>query len=207
MGRTSDANERLMQAALELMWEESYGGVTIDDICKRADVRKGSFYYFFESKADLAVAALERMWSSDWKPALDARFSPSIDALTRLTEYLKAVYQRHAERFKKTGKVLGCPVGSVGSEICTQEADVSAKIREIMARRRRYYESAIRDAVAEGAIEPCDPAQKAHAFACLIEGAVAEARIMNDPELLRDLPAIALDLLRARSTAASAPRR
>ena len=43
MGRTSDANERLMSAALDLIWEESYGAVTIDDICKRADVKKGSF--------------------------------------------------------------------------------------------------------------------------------------------------------------------
>ena len=33
MGRTSDANERLMDAALDLIWEESYGAVTIDDIC------------------------------------------------------------------------------------------------------------------------------------------------------------------------------
>ena len=40
MGRTSDADERLMTAARDLMWEESYGSVTIDDICKRAEVKK-----------------------------------------------------------------------------------------------------------------------------------------------------------------------
>ena len=57
MGRTSDADERLMTAARDLMWEESYGSVTIDDICARAGVKKGSFYYFFDSKAALAVAA------------------------------------------------------------------------------------------------------------------------------------------------------
>ena len=84
MGRTSDANERLMNAALDLIWEESYGTVTIDDICKRAEVKKGSFYYFFASKAELAVAALEKMWLTDWKPSLDERFSPSLDPVTRL---------------------------------------------------------------------------------------------------------------------------
>ena len=78
MGRTSDANERLMDAALDLIWEESYGSVTIDDICKRADVKKGSFYYFFSSKSDLAIAALERMWQEESKPKMDATFSPSI---------------------------------------------------------------------------------------------------------------------------------
>src|SRR3954467_688883 len=104
MGRTSDANERLMDAALDLIWEESYGAVTIDDICKRAEVKKGSFYYFFKSKSELAVAALEKMWNDDWKPTLDARFSPSVDPLTRITSYLEAIYPRALEMLKKHGK-------------------------------------------------------------------------------------------------------
>jgi len=201
MGRTSDANERLMDAALDLIWEESYGAVTIDDICKRAEVKKGSFYYFFDSKSTLAVAALERMWAEDWKPNLDAQFSPSINPVTRLTAYLESIYPKQVERKAKYGKVLGCPVCSVGSEVSTHEIDLSAKIREIMSRKRRYYESAIRDAVAEGLIEPCDPAQKTLALVGLIEGLVSQSRIMNDPEVLRELPAMALGVLRVKSTA------
>jgi TetR/AcrR family transcriptional repressor of nem operon len=201
MGRTSDANERLMDAALDLMWEESYGAVTIDDICKRAVVKKGSFYYFFGSKAELAVAALERMWERDWQPKLDRLFSPSIEPVQRMTTYLEGIYQSQAEMKAKTGKVLGCPVCSVGSEVSTQEIDVSAKIREIFARKRRYYESTIRDAMAGGAIESCDPSQKALALVGLIEGMVSQARIMNDPEVLRELPAMGLGLLRVKTPA------
>ena len=204
MGRTSDADERLMTAALDLMWEESYGAVTIDDICKRADVKKGSFYYFFDSKASLAVAALEKLWRDDWKPAMDARFSPSVDPVERIRGYLDAVVSRQCQVQLKTGKVLGCPVCSVGSEISTQEVDVGAKVRELVARKRKYLESAIRDAVAEGQVEPCDPAQKAAALSCLIEGAVTQARIMNDPEPLRNLPAMGLDLLRVKKPASAA---
>src|SRR3954471_19130247 len=97
MGRTSDANERLMDAALDLIWEESYGAVTIDDICKRADVKKGSFYYFFSSKSELAVAALERMWSEKSKPRMDAIFSASVEPLARVTSYLNHLYETQAE--------------------------------------------------------------------------------------------------------------
>ncbi len=203
MGRTSDADERLMTAATDLMWEESYGSVTIDDICKRADVKKGSFYYFFNSKADLMVAALEKMWSEDWKPSLDARFSPSLAPLARITSYLESCYTSQCAVQKQTGKVLGCPVCSVGSEVSTQEVDVGAKVREIVARKLRYLESAIRDAVAEGAIEPCDPAQKAVALSCMIEGAISKARIMNDPEPLRNLLGMGLDLLRPKAGASN----
>jgi TetR/AcrR family transcriptional repressor of nem operon len=192
-----------MDAALDLMWEESYGAVTIDDICKRAEVKKGSFYYFFGSKAELAVAALERMWEQDWQPKLDRLFSPSIEPVPRMTAYLEGIYHIHAEMKAKRGKVLGCLVCSVGSEVSTQEIDVSAKIREIFARKRRYYESTIRDAVAAGAIEPCDAAQKALALVGLIEGMVSQARIMNDPEVLRELPAMGLGLLRVKSPLAA----
>ncbi len=198
MGRTSDADERLKDAALALIWEESYGSVTIDDICTRADVKKGSFYYFFNSKAELAVAALEKLWATQWKPRLDSTFSSSVEPLTRLTTYLTNFYTSQVETKARVGRVLGCPACSIGSEVSTQEIDVNAKVREILGRKRRYYESVIRDALAEGTIEPCDPVQKATALIGLIEGLVGQARIMNDPEILRNLPVMTLELLRAK---------
>jgi TetR/AcrR family transcriptional regulator, transcriptional repressor for nem operon len=204
MGRTSDADQRLKQAALDLMWEGSYGAVTIDLICQRADVKKGSFYYFFKSKAELAVAALDKLWTETWKPALDQCFSPSVDPLARITNHLDAIYGWQKEIKAKTGKVLGCAVCSVGSEVSTQEVDVSATARELVSRKRRYYESAIRDAVAQGEIEPCDPTETALALMGLLEGLVTQARIMNDVEILRKLPAMALGLLRVKAKASAA---
>lgn len=194
MGRTSDAKEHLMDAALELIWEESYGAVSIDDICKRADVKKGSFYYFFKSKADLAVAAMDRLWERDWKPRLDQMFSSSVEPLERLTTYLGGMYPLLLEQKKEHGKVLGCPICNVGSEISTQEVDVNAEARKLLGRKRRYYESAIRDAIAEGSIEPCDPSEKAVALLGLIDGIVAQARIMDDPEVARKITSMALSL-------------
>jgi TetR/AcrR family transcriptional repressor of nem operon len=205
MGRTSDADARLMDAALDLVWEGSYGSVTIDDICQRAKVKKGSFYYFFKSKSDLAVAALERLWKEQWKPKLDASFSPSVDPLVRLTTYLGTIYAWQLANKERYGKVLGCPVCTVGSEVSTVEADVSAVVRDMMSRKRRYFESAIRDAVAQGVIEPCDPTEEALALFGLIEGLVGQARIMNDPEILRRLPEMAMGLLKVKAGARSTP--
>ena len=58
MGRVSDAKEKLMEAVSELIWTGSYGSTTIDQICEKAGVKKGSFYYFFKSKSELAAAAV-----------------------------------------------------------------------------------------------------------------------------------------------------
>lgn len=198
MSRTSDAKERLLDAVLELMWEGSYGAVTIDDICTRANVKKGSFYHFFESKVDLAAAGLDALWENEWKPVLDQKFSSSVEPLKRITSYLEAAYLKQCELQAVTGKVLGCPLCSVGSEVSTQESKLTLKVREILALKRRYWESALRDAVAEGAIDPCDPVEKAASLSGLIEGIVSQSRIMNNPDLMRNLPQLAIDFLRPR---------
>ncbi len=203
MGRPSDAKDRLIEAAVALIWEDSYGSVTIDDICKRADVRKGSFYYFFPGKAELAVTAIEHKWESEWKPFLDRNLSVDLPPAERFDRYFKALVAEQTQLCSEHGKVLGCPLNSVGSEVCNCQSQVSNAIRDVFIRKRRYYESAIRDAVAKGAIEACDPEQKAVALFSLIDGVFTQARIMNDANVFNSLPDMARDLLRFKEPAAS----
>src|SRR6185369_14518405 len=108
MGRVSDAKERLMKAVGELIWTGSYGATTIDQICAKAGVKKGSFYYFFDSKADLALAAIEEEWQRR-RPELDSLFSPTIPPLDRLKKYCEYGYRFQTEIRNKCGCVLGCP--------------------------------------------------------------------------------------------------
>jgi len=200
MGRTSNADERLMTAALDLMWEESYGAVSIDDICKRAAVKKGSFYYFYDSKSALAVAALERMAQAQ-KVIWDEQFSPATPPLDRIRARCEFTYKKQAELKAKHGKVLGCPLCSVGSEICNQDEQIRDKIREICTRNIKYWESAIRDAQTEGLIDPGDATAKARCVFAYYEGLITQARIYNDAEMLRNLGEMVLAHLHAKEPA------
>ena len=56
----SASKTKLLETAIDMIWASSYGSVSVDDICAKAGVNKGSFYYAFKSKSDLAVAAFER---------------------------------------------------------------------------------------------------------------------------------------------------
>src|SRR5919198_695061 len=109
MGRVSDAKERLMDALSELIWVGSYGSTTIDQICEKAGVKKGSFYHFFDSKADLAVAEIDANWEKP-RPAIDEIFSPPVPPLDRLRKYCEHGYQMQAEIKGRCGYVLGCPL-------------------------------------------------------------------------------------------------
>lgn len=194
-----------MDAALALLWEQSYGAVTIDDICQRADVKKGSFYYFFSSKSDLAVQALERHWQQ-MKRDLDETFSPATPPLDRIRQKCARTYQSQVEMKRLTGQVLGCRLCSLGSEICTLDHAIRDKVCAIKARQQCYWETAIRDAQAAGVLGPGDVAAKARCAIAFFEGMVAQARLNNDPQILRDLPQLMVDHLRSAVGGAVAAR-
>src|SRR6266702_562315 len=115
MPRVSDMKQRLTDAALDLMWENSYGTTSVDAICQRAGAKKGSFYYFFKSKSELTVAALEEEWNKN-KANMDALFSPTIPPLERFDRYFDYVHDRLAELKEECGSILGCPLLSTCSE-------------------------------------------------------------------------------------------
>lgn len=194
MGRVSDAKVRLMEAVSELIWTGSYGSTTIDQICEKAGVKKGSFYYFFESKADLAMAALEADWDRH-RPELDSLFSPTVPPLERLRRYCDFVYRFQVAKQQRYGCVLGCPLHSVGAEVCTQEDRLRAKISEVLEYKRKYLESAIRDAAAADLIDAPDAAAKSRTLFAYYQGLVTEARIQNNLEILRDALRGTFDLL------------
>src|SRR5712671_3297255 len=106
MPRVSDMKERLTDAALDLMWENSYGTTSVDAICERAGAKKGSFYYFFKSKSELTAAALEAEWHKN-KANMDALFSPTVPPLERFDRYFDYVHDHLAE-FRSQGEGALC---------------------------------------------------------------------------------------------------
>ena len=203
MGRISNAREQLMTAILELMWSQSYGSVTVDAICERAGVKKGSFYYFFKSKTDLAVEALDHKWCQT-RPELDRIFSPAVPPLARILGKLDHCYQHALEDKKQHGRVLGCPYFHLGSEVCGVEPELRDKVRQILSGYHQYFEAAIREGQKDGSMNVEDPKAATRCLFNLIEGTLTEARIQNDPEVIKDLRVATMNILGITSPAAVA---
>ena len=204
MPGVSNMKERLTDAALDLMWESSYGTTSVDSICERAGAKKGSFYYFFKSKSELTVAALEAEWNRS-RANMDALFSPTIPPLERFDRYFDYVHDRLAELRAECGSILGCPLLSIGSEVSTQDKSVRDTVDRIWDRKIKYFESAIRDAHAQGLIVAPDPEVKARALFACYHGTLAQARVQNDLESLRDFKQVAMDLLGVKHAAETVP--
>jgi len=198
MPRVSTAQERLTDAAWDLIWENSYGATSVDSICEKAGVRKGSFYYFFKSKSELAAAALQADWEKN-RAKLDVIFSPTVPPLERFEHYFRHVYDYLKKMKEDCGAVLGCPLFTLGSEVCTLDTVLREKVQEILDRKVTYFESAIRDAHAQGLIKAQDAHSKAKTLFAYYQGMLTQARIHNDVETLnvRDLYSATLDMLGA----------
>ncbi len=194
MGRVSDAKARLIDAAIDQMLKHGYAGATVDGICETARVNKGSFYHFFQTKDDLVIAALESHWEGR-KRDLDRLFSPAVPPLQRLQNYFQHVYERQSQSKTATGQFSGCLYSSIGSECVEQSPAISRKVQEILSTYTRYYESALRDAQAEGHVHIKDLAGKAKALFAYMEGVLSQARVQDDSALLRDLGKSAFEFL------------
>lgn len=185
MGRVSDAKVRLLEAAIDLVWSRSYGAVTVDDICEAAGVKKGSFYYFFKSKDELVAAALDAKWEQI-RPRYDAFFSASRPPLDRLRDAFAYAYEHQKELRDKHGCVLGCPFSSIGTEIIGAHKALRDTVQRMIKSKIRYYESALRDLQAEGALPPnSDASLLARQAYSYFEGVLAQARIADDLEMLK----------------------
>jgi AcrR family transcriptional regulator len=96
-----ERQQQLIDAAVALFSERGYAATRIRDICDRAGVAKGLFYWYFPTKLDL-FAELVRTMRRRLRRAQAAAMDPDADALTRLRQGTVAsvvFMAEHAEYF------------------------------------------------------------------------------------------------------------
>jgi TetR/AcrR family transcriptional regulator, transcriptional repressor for nem operon len=115
------SRELLLEAATELIRTKGYSATTVDDLCEKAGVSKGTFFHNFSSKENLAISAAHR-WSevtSDFFRS--APYHQVEDPLQRVLGYV---------RFRKQilkGDVpeFTCLVGTMAQEIYSSNPDIN----------------------------------------------------------------------------------
>ncbi|MFT4547450.1 MAG: TetR/AcrR family transcriptional repressor of nem operon [Verrucomicrobiales bacterium] len=180
-----DSRTRLLESMIDAIWERSYGAVSVDAICERAGVHKGSFYHFFKSKAALAIAALDHLWEQHSRPTLEEIFSPDRPPLARFERLISYWYQRSVACQREKGRVLGCPYFNLGAEMAAVEPEVASKVREVLDHYQATIEATLTEADAAGDVQIAEPAVTASSLFSMIEGCSMQARIHDDPERVR----------------------
>lgn len=116
------ARRKLLDAALALIREKGYVATTVDELCARAGVAKGSFFHHFKDKEACAVAAADY-----WSEATGAFFAAAPyhdhqDPLDRVLGYIdfrRSILNGEVSEFT-------CLVGTMVQEVY----DTNPAIRE-----------------------------------------------------------------------------
>lgn len=207
MGRTSDAKDRLIAAMAGLVHRRGYFAVGVDDVCKAAGVKKGSFYHFFRSKRELMLAALNQQWQMGHEHVIQVAFGadqPPLKRIDRLLDMMAAIEMSNKAR---EGHVLGCPFGNVATELGSSEPTLTKRADEAFCGFAGY----IRDALTEAkrlrqVARDVDVQDAADAIVAYFEGLAVLAKARNDPSLIRRLGKRAVQLA-LQPVGATAPHR
>jgi TetR/AcrR family transcriptional repressor of nem operon len=196
MGRTSDAREKILAAAQELMELRGYSALGVAEICKAAGVPKGSFYYFFDSKEALALAVVDGHWEgqrADWTRVLTGERDP----LARLKQLFEETETEQSAGQLSCGTVSGCMFGNLTLELSNQTEAVRTRLQEVFDEQVDMVETVVAEARARGEVTVADNHKAARSVVAQLEGQVLFAKLYNRTGGLGDLWANCLALLGA----------
>ena len=191
MNAPIDTRDRILATARELFHGRSYSDVGIKEICDIAKVQKGSFYHFFPSKRDLAMAVIDDM-ADDWAHGFVAEaFDRNLPPLERLDYMVDAAYYWQKAAKDLEGRMPGCLFGNLALEVSTRDEVLRAKLNAVFDKAAERFHETLEQAIESGAIAPLDTKATASAMLAFLEGIILLAKTRNDPDVVQRLgPAI-----------------
>ena len=136
MKKGEESRQRLIECAAELFWKNGYSATGISEILKQTGLPKGSFYFYFKSKDDLAAAVteyyqkilLEQFQSSsqgnDWESFIEEIF-----------DYLFG---------RATGQTFaGCPYAVMGMETALSNPTLASVFMEGLKKFEQIFQKVL----------------------------------------------------------------
>ncbi len=176
--------DRIVAAAAELVRANGVRATSVDDVIAAAGVSKSQLYHYFDDKADLIRAVVDRT-----KTVLLDLQQPYLDRLgdwAGIGAWLDAIAADEASRHARGG----CPLGSLVPEL----ADSDEPARQLLARAfddwQHHLTEGLRQLQARGQLHAdADPERLATATMASLQGGLLLSQVRRNPGQLR----VALD--------------
>lgn len=195
----------LLDTALELALENGLASTSIDEILEKAKLTKGTFFYHFKSKDELALELVKRFVEQDHALYLDA--IARVESLSRdALQQVLLLCGLAAEMFKDGPENPGCLMASYCYEgqLFNEE---SRKACETQLRQwADWIEGKLNEAAKTRKPAPANLRQVAEMFQVIFEGAFILARTYKEPDIIAKQVLAYRDLVEALFNAGPAPR-
>ena len=181
--------ERLLRAADALIPVRSYEAVGVAELCKTADVKKGSFYHFFGSKQALALEMIDRSWQRATSTICAASLDdPAQGGLEAIETYGNLLAEGMERLQADCGAVVGCPFGNLAVELSTRNETIRTRVAEVFDEMVKSASRAIRRGIELGEISAATDVEQASTDVIShVQGLILLAKAHRDPSLPRQL--------------------
>jgi TetR/AcrR family transcriptional repressor of nem operon len=145
--RSVDSTKRMiLDHGVALFLRHGYHGAGLNDVLTAARVPKGSFYYYFASKEDFAVQAVEHYLAPFIKQLTEYLGTPDRDGLSALEAY----FRRLIVDLEGGDFAGGCLLGNLMGEIGDTSEAARAALKVAVDRYRDLIEAGVARAQREG---------------------------------------------------------
>ena len=131
-----ESRQRLIECAAELFWKNGYSATGISEILKQTDLPKGSFYFYFKSKDDLATAVTEY-----YQQILLEQFQNSSQG-NDWESFIEEIFDFLSER--TNGQTFaGCPYAVMGMETALGKPAVASVFMEGLKKIEQIFQEVL----------------------------------------------------------------
>ena len=187
----------ILTAGLKMFLRRGFAGAGLTEILRTAKIPRGSFYHYFRSKEDFAVAIVEHAASRHLAEIESFLADRDRTPRERLAAYLEHLVAHHAEH----GHCVDCIVPKLALEASQLSESIRAALAEAAARLTTTFERPIAEGLSDGSFPAVAPAPVlARALVSTLQGATIRMAIDDDVEPLREACDVWLDgILAARA--------
>jgi len=173
-----ETRERILMVARELIHQHGFKQTGLADILAASRVPKGSFYFYFRSKEDLAKELLQRH-RAGYRAAMERDvFPPGGDAIPQLVAFFRGSAQRQADEGCKSG----CLLGNLAAEIGDMHEDLRREVVATFLEMREALACVLARGQARGELKSdFAPEQAAEFLMSVMEGSVLLAKARREP--------------------------
>ena len=170
-----DSKERLLAAAKALVLANGYAGTTVDSICEKAGLTKGSFYHFFKSKEELGLAVLEWSMRKGGEILSEGSHAKVADPVERAFAFL-----RHVEHSSKELWANGCLLGTFSLELADTNERMQKTVSRMFSEVVDLFAARFAPVVEQGSGMP-SAIDLANQYLAILEGSIILAKAHRDP--------------------------
>ncbi len=174
-----ETRARLVQIGTEILSEKGFSSTGLEEILDKAGVPKGSFYYYFESKAKFGFAVIDNydyLWAQKLTRLLR---DPAVAPLRRIDNYIaEGIRGLEKYAFRR-----GCLIGNMGQEMPALDEAFRDRILKVFSSWAGQLAICLREAREAGELrDDIDIDDAAQFFWFAWEGAILQAKLEQSVE-------------------------